>query len=64
MAAGTVLVLRAKTLRDLNTIATFASKTGRLLFPCAHFLINHVSMHGEGVLFKHFQLALDPVLRA
>jgi len=37
---------------------------GALFFPSAHFLINHVSMHRESVLFKHLQLALDPVLRA
>jgi hypothetical protein len=37
---------------------------GRLFFPGAHLLINHVSMHRKSVLFKDLQLALDPVLRA
>jgi len=37
---------------------------GRLFFPSAHLLINHVSMHRKSVLFEHLQLALNPVLRA
>jgi len=32
--------------------------------PSAHLLIDQMGVHRVGVLFKHLQLALDPVLRA
>ena len=54
--AGTVLVLRLR-----GSLARRGQGVG-LFFPSAHLLINHMSMHREGVLFKHLQLALDPVL--
>src|SRR6266581_4721754 len=57
VAAGAVLLLRRR-----GSWPTCIRRG--LFFPGAHLLINHMSMHREGVLFKHLQLALDPVLGA
>src|SRR5689334_14543233 len=56
IVTGTILVLSKK-----RSSAKPPKRT--LLLPGTHFLVDHVSMHWESVLFKHLQLALDPVLR-